>query len=74
MRRHKEPIKDIFTRRKRDKTINYGYTDDSLSVYLTTLNDLDIQALLRYCFDNKLYFDISAHKNELIIKIQQEKC
>lgn len=73
MRSHKEPIKDIFTRRKRNKAINYEYTDDSLSVYLTSLNDLDIQALLRYCFDNNLFFDISANKNELIIKIQQEQ-
>ena len=72
MKKHQEPIKSLFDRLRKDKSIIYEYTEKSIIVYLESVSDYNLQQLQRYCFENRLYFDVKAEKNKLIITIQNE--
>lgn len=72
MKKHEEPIKILFDKLKKDKSIIYEYTEKSIIVYLEAVSDYHLQHLQRYCFENRLYFDVKADKNKLIITIQND--
>ena len=72
MKKHQEPIKSLFDRLRKDKSIIYEYTGKSIIVYLESVSDYNLQHLQRYCFEHRLYFDVKAEKNKLIINIQNE--
>lgn len=72
MKNHKESIKILFDKLKKDKSIIYEYTEKSIIVYLEAVSDYQLQHLQRYCFENRLYFDVKGEKNKLIITITNE--
>lgn len=72
MKKHQEPIKNLFDKLRKDKSITYEYTEKSIIVYLESVSDYNLQHLQRYCFENRLYFDVKAEKNKLIITIKNE--
>ena len=72
MKNHEESIKGLFDKVKKDKSIIYEYKEESIIVYLESVSDYHLQHLQRYCFDNRLYFDLKADKNKLIITIQND--
>lgn len=72
MKNHKESIKILFDKLKKDKSIIYEYTEKSIIVYLEAVSDYQLQHLQRYCFENRLYFDVKGEKNKLIITIKNE--
>ena len=72
MKKHQEPVKNLFDRLRKDKSIKYEYTEKSIIVYLESVSDYNLQHLQRYCFENRLYFDVKAEKNKLIITIKNE--
>lgn len=66
---HKEKILDLF---KKDN-INYTCSDKNFTIFVNFLIDFKLQQLDMYCFNNNLYFDVSAKKNNVVISIYKDE-
>ena len=62
---------DIISLFKSDD-FSYGVTDEQITISTTFISDFRLQSLEMYCFKNRLYYDVTAKKNNVIITIQQD--
>lgn len=69
MLKHKENILSLF---KSDK-ISFGLNDEELIIKATFVTDYRLQQLEYYCFNNRLYYNVTAEKNNVVITIHNDK-
>lgn len=56
----------------RSDDFSYAVTDENITITTTFISDFRLQNLEMYCFKNRLYYDVTAKKNNVIITIQQD--
>jgi len=69
MLKHKDNILSLF---KSDK-FSFALNDEQMIIKTTFVTDFRLQQLEYYCFNNRLYYDVTADKKNVVITVHNDK-